>query len=192
MHRRWISAGFLFMVIVAVSASAFDTDVVHAVAGAVTKVDAAAKTIAIKTADGTEEVFKFTAKTTVTASKMVAGGVKKAGVESYMAGKEGTHVVVRYVTKGSDKTAVAVKDFGKDALKAGKGTVTKVDQAGHTVAIKAEDGTEETFHISKDAAVDTEHGVVEGAKFSAKEGDKVIFHYGEEAGDKVVHFVKKI
>jgi len=189
---RRVLAGFSLAVLLAISAAAFDTDVVHAVAGAVTKLDAAAKTIAIKTADGTEEVFKFTAKTTVTASKAVAGGVTKAGVETYMAGKEGTHVVVRYVTRGSDKTAVAVKDFGKDALKASKGTVSKVDKAGRTVAIKTEDGTEETYHISKDAAVDTEHGVVDGARFTAKEGDKLVFHYGEEAGDKVVHFVKKI
>ena len=70
--------------------------------------------------------------------------------------------------------------------------VSKVDKAGRTVAIKTEDGTEETYHISKDAAVDTEHGVVDGARFTAKEGDKLVFHYGEEAGDKAVHFVKKI
>ena len=49
-----------------------------------------------------------------------------------------------------------------------------------------------TYRVSKDAAVDTEHGVVDGDKYTAKEGDKVVFHYGEEAGDKVVHFVKKI
>jgi len=191
MHRKQVLGMFLLLVLAAVSASA-DTDIVHAVAGAVTKVDTAAKTIAIKTADGTEEVFKFTAKTTVTASKALAGGMKKAGVESYMAGKEGTHVVVRYVTKGSDKTALAVKDFGKDALKESKGTVTKVDKDGRTLAIKTEDGTEETYHISKDAAIDTEHGVVEGTRFTAKEGDKVVFHYGEEAGNKVLHLVKKI
>ena len=192
MHRTRILCSSLVALFMVASSWAFDKDVVHAVAGAVTKVDAAARTIAIKTADGAEEVFKFTEKTTVTAAKAVAGGAKTAGVATYMAGKEGTHVVVRYVAKGGEKTAVGVKDFGKDALKASKGTVTKVDKAGRTVAIKTEDGAEETFHVSKDAAVDTEHGVVDGAKYTAKEGDKVVVHYGEEAGDKVVHFVKKI
>ena len=89
-----------------------------------------------------------------------------------MAGKEGTHVVVRYVARGGDKTAIAVKDFGKDALKASKGRVSKVDKGGRTVAIK----TEETYRVSKHAAVDTEHGVVDGDQYTAKEGDKVVFH----------------
>jgi len=57
---------------------------------------------------------------------------------------------------------------------------------------KAEDGTEATYRVSKDAAVDTERGVVDGAKYSAKEGDHVVVHYSEEAGHKVVHFVKHI
>jgi hypothetical protein len=33
---------------------------------------------------------------------------------------------------------------------------------------------------------------VEGAKYTAKEGDHVVVHYSEEAGDKVVHFVKHV
>jgi hypothetical protein len=36
--------------------------------------------------------------------------------------------------------------------------------------------------------VDTEHGLVEGAKYTAKEGDHVVVHYSEDAGHKVVHF----
>jgi hypothetical protein len=192
MLRERMMKGLLLCLLITGAASALAQDVVHAVAGAVTKVDAAAKTIAVKTADGTEEVFKYTAKTSMRGARAVAKGAKVAGVETYMAGKEGTQVVVRYVAKGSDKTAVSIKDFGKDSLRAGKGTVTHVDDAAHTVAIKTEDGSEATYRVSKDATVDTEHGVVEGAKYTAKEGDKVVFHYSEDAGEKVVHFVKHI
>ena len=88
------------------------------------------------------------------ASKYVAGGVKTAAVETYMAGKEGTRVVVRYTEKGADKTAVGVEDFGKDALKESKGTVTHVDKAARTVAVKTEDGAETTYTVSKDATID--------------------------------------
>jgi hypothetical protein len=42
--------------------------VVHAVAGAVTRVDSGGKTLAVKTADGTEEVFKW-AKTSIRRAK---------------------------------------------------------------------------------------------------------------------------
>lgn len=97
---------------------------------------------------------------------------------------------MRYVGKGTEKTAIGIKDFGKDKLKVSKGTVTKADHAAHTIAVKTEDGTEVTYRLTKDAVVDTEHGVVEGAKFTAKEGDHVVVHYSEDAEHKVVHFLK--
>jgi hypothetical protein len=113
MRRSRILCSSLLVLFIVASSSAFDQDVAHAVAGAVTKVDAAARSIAIKTADGAEEVFKFTEKTTVTAAKAVAGGAKTAGVATDMAGKEGTHVVVRYVARGGDKTAIASRISAK-------------------------------------------------------------------------------
>jgi len=160
----------------------------HATEGIVTRVDSVAKKIAVKTADGTEEVFKFTGKTAVHAAK----GVKTGAVDSYLAGKEGTHVVVHYTGEGADKTAVAVDDFGKDTVKVGEGTVTGLDKAGHTVTVKTEDGSEETYHVAKDATVDTEHGVVKGTEYTAKKGEKVSVHYTEEAGKKVAHFIKHL
>jgi YD repeat-containing protein len=190
MYRR--NGKALIVFVLAISGAAVAQNAMHAVAGAVTKVDDAGKTIAVKTADGTEHVFKYTAKTSVTGAQAAGEDVKTAGVDSYMKGKEGTHVVVRYMGKGSDKTAVSIKDFGKDALKTGRGTITHVDHAAHTVAIKTEQGGEDTYRVSKDATIDTEHGIVEGSKYTAKEGDKVLFHYSEEGGDKIVHFVKHI
>lgn len=193
MHSRSISRLVVLAVVLGLCAYSLPAQhVVHAVTGAVTKVDAGAKTIAVKTADGTEEVFKYTAKTSVHGATAAADAIKTGALDTYMAGKEGTHVVLRYVGKGADKTAIGVKDFGKDSLKVRKGTVTKVDHAAHTVGIKTAEGTEVTYHLSKDAAIDTEHGVVDGAKFTAKEGDHVVVHYSEDAGHKVVHFLKHI
>jgi len=201
MHSRLVSKLFVLAAALAFSASGLLAQhVVHAVTGAVSNVDASAKTIAVKTADSGEEVFKYTEKTSVrgataagNAAKTAAGNAAKtAAVDTYMAGKEGTHMVVRYVGKGADKTASGIKDFGQDSLKVSKGTVTHVDQAAHTVGIKTEDGVEATYRLSKYAAVDTEHGVVEGTKYTAKEGDHVVVHYSEEAARKVVHFLKHI
>jgi hypothetical protein len=98
--------------------------------------------------------------------------------------------VVHYTEKGADKTAVGVDDFGKDALKEGKGTVTHVDKAARTVTVKAADGTEDTYHVAKDATVDAGHGVVKSSEWTAKEGDHVVVHYTEEGGKKVVHLFK--
>lgn len=167
-------------------------DVVHAVEGAVTHVDSAAKTIAIKSADGTEHVFKFTGHTTIDASHAVAKGAKTGAVDTYLKGKEGTHVIVHYTGEGAQKTATGVRDFGKDGLKVGEGTVTHVDKAGRFVVVKTADGTEGTYRVARDASVDTGHGVVKGSEYTAKEGEKVTVGYSESAGRKVAHFIKKL
>jgi hypothetical protein len=174
------------------SLSAFPQDVVHAVSGAVTRVDKAGKTIAIKTADGTEEVFQFTERTAVRDSKVVSSHAKMGIVDSYFAGKEGSKVVVRYIGKGTDKTATVVDDFGKESLKVGRGTVTQFDKAAHTVAVRTEDGAVATYKMGDEAVVETDHGVVRGSRYLVKEGDHVVVHYTENAGDRVVHFFKKL
>jgi Cu/Ag efflux protein CusF len=168
-------------------------DVAHAVSGVVTRVDKDAKTISVKSADGTEHLFKYTEKTGVHGSHEAAVGMKKGAMDTYMAGKEGTSVVVHYTEKGGDKTATWVDDLGKDTVKTAHGTITKVDKQAHTVTIKTDDGAESTYDFGKDAASDSEHGVVKGWDYTstkAKEGDKVAVDYTEHAGKKVVHFFK--
>jgi hypothetical protein len=86
---------------------------------------------------------------------------------------------------------MGVDDLGKDSQKMAKGTVTKVDKAAHTMTIKTEDGSEQTYSFAKDAAADSGKGIVKGWDYTAgkaKEGDKVVVHYTESAGKKVVHF----
>jgi hypothetical protein len=77
-------------------------------------------------------------------------------------------------------------------MQVGQGTVTDVDKAARTVTIKAEDGTESTYHIAKDATVDTEHGVTKDSELIAKKGEKATVHYTDEAGKKVVHLFKSL
>src|SRR5215469_13244870 len=91
------------------SASAQD-DAVHLISGFVKHVDKGAKTVVIKTADGTEQTVKYTDKTVVEGTKDAGKGVAKGSTDAYLAGKTGANVTVKYVDKGADKTAVAVKD----------------------------------------------------------------------------------
>jgi hypothetical protein len=191
-RSKLLSTSLLLLCATALMSSAFAQDAVHAVAGAVTRVDKTGKTLAIKTADGSEQVFKFTERTGIRASAQTEQAAKMGALDTYFAGKEGTHVVVRYTGKGADKTATLVQDFGKETLKMGKGTVTHVDHAARTVAVKTDDGAEATYKMGSDAIVETDHGVVKGSRYAAKEGDKVVVHYTEDAGDKVVRFFQKL
>jgi len=82
-------------------------DVVHVVSGIVKHVDKDAKTIVVKADDGAEHTVKWTDKTTWE-------GVKDSGKDI----KEGSKVAVKYTEKAGEKTAVGVKDVGKDTGKA--------------------------------------------------------------------------
>ena len=159
-------------------------DVVSAIHGVVTKTDAAAKTIVVKTKDGTEHTIHFVDKTTVRGGEAVETGAKDA----FHGVKEGSEVVAHYTVKGTEKTAVEVDKVGKDGYKSVEGTVTKVGEDGKTITVKAADGTEHTFevagHGTKVAAVDTAKGTEKGAK--------VTVYYTESAGKKIAHFFEKL
>jgi len=93
-------------------------DVVHAVSGVVKSVDKTSKTMVVKTADGTEHTIRWTDKTTVKGVDSTGKGVAAGSLGTYDGLKEGAKVSVKYTEKGSEKTAVAVKDASKATAKA--------------------------------------------------------------------------
>jgi hypothetical protein len=160
-------------------------DVTHILVGTVEKVDAAAKTIAVKTADGTVETVKFTGKTTV-------HGLKDAAKGADLAGKEGGHVIVHASGEGADKTAHSVEWFGDKTVHATEGTVDEVGTGTKTLAVKSADGTKQAFEVSEHATVDTGKTVGRYSAVGAKKGEHVTVYYTEEAGKKIAHVFKHL
>jgi VCBS repeat-containing protein len=119
--RNWsltLLTALLAIVTVGGWQSATADDVFHAVTGVVKSVDSATKTMVVKTADGTEHTIKYTDDTAVKGAKDAGKGMEKASVDTYLAGKKGTTVTVKYTEKGGEKTAVGVKDASKATAKA--------------------------------------------------------------------------
>jgi hypothetical protein len=152
-------------------------DVVTAVHGTVTKVDAGAKTIVVKSKDGTEHTLHVVGKTTV-------HGTDAGAKDAFKGLKEGSDVVAHYTVKGSEKTAVEVDRVGKDGLKETEGTVSDIDRGGKTIAIKTADGTVQTFKLADHATVDAGKDIAKGSEKTAK----VTVYYTEDAGKKVAHW----
>jgi hypothetical protein len=178
------------------------------VAGTIQKVDAAGKTIVIRTADGTEETLKVTDRTVVRgvegagrAADTVGRPAGTAGKEAAhevgaaaLAGKEGTGAIVHYTGEGADKTATLVEHSANDTLKVADGTVVRIGEGAKTIVVKTAAGTEETFDVAGEAAVDTGRGVRKGAGAAGqelKEGEHVTVHYTEAGGRKVAHLFKR-
>jgi Cu/Ag efflux protein CusF len=97
----------LFVAVASWKVALAQEDVVHIVSGLVKHVDKDAKTIVVKADDGVEHTIKWTDKTTWEGIKDSGKGIK-----------EGSKVAVKYTEKAGEKTAVGVKDVGKDTAKA--------------------------------------------------------------------------
>jgi hypothetical protein len=167
-------------IVALVSCSAFAADdVVSAVSGTVKAIDKGAKTVVVKTADGTEQTFHFVGRTVAHGAEATAKGSKDA----FLAMKEGDEVIVHYTVKGADKTAEEVDHVGKAGLHESQVAVKSVDRAAKTVTVKTEQGGEETYQL-------TAHAADETGKSLNKAG-KVTVYYSTEAGKKVVHFFKQ-
>ena len=157
----------------------------NVVTGTIEKVDSGAKTIAVKTADGTVETVKFTDKTTV-------HGLKDAAKGGDLAGKEGSHVIIHTVGEGADKTAHSVEWVGDKTVHATEGTVEDVGKGSKTVAVKTADGTKETFVVADHAVVNSGKDVARYSERGAKKGEHVTVYYTEEAGKKIAHVFKHL
>ena len=171
------------MCFVAVSQNAQSST--NVVTGTIEKVDTGAKTIAVKTADGSVETVKFTEKTTVHGLKDTAKGAD-------LAGKEGSHVIVHTVGEGADKTAHSVEWVGDKTVHATEGTVEDVGEGSKTVAVKTADGTKETFVVADRAVVNSGKDIASYSARGAKKGEHVTVYYTEEAGKKIAHVFKHL
>ena len=150
------------------------------VQGTVKKVDAAAKTVSVATANGTEQVVHFTDKTVV--HPTVAGAK-----DAFSGMKEGSEVVIHTTGSGAKTTAVEVDHLGKEGLKMTEGTVTKIGEGGKTIGVKTADGAEVVFDTTTSAASEAGTATAKGAD----KAGKVTVYYTEEGGKKVAHFFKK-
>ena len=153
------------------------------VVGTVQKVDSAAKTVAVKTADGTVHTLHFAKGTAVHGAQDSTTG----GKDAFQGLKEGSQVAVHYTAKGTVESAEEVDNIGKDGLKAVDVTATHIDRGAKTLTVKTAAGAEDTFKLTDRAAKDAGKDVGEGADKTAK----VTVYYTEEGGKKVAHFFQK-
>ncbi len=188
MSLSLIKLRFQALVLVAVccvAASYGSQGSTNVITGTIEKVDSGAKTIAVKTVDGTVETVKFTDKTTV-------HGLKDAAKGADLAGKEGSHVIVHTVGEGADKAAHSVEWVGDKTVHTTEGTVEDAGKASKTVAVKTADGTKESFVVADHAVVNTGKDVARYSARGAKKGEHVTVYYTEEAGKKVAHVFKHL
>jgi hypothetical protein len=161
-------------------------DVVTVVEGTVEHVDRGAKTIVVKSSDGTDDGTEHTihpvGHTVVQSAKGTYHGAEGAGRDL----TDGTHVAVHYIRKGTIGTADEVDHLGKGGLKETEGTIFSLDRKSKTLTVKSKDGVDNVFHLSDHAAEDAGKNTGGAAEKSAG----VPVYYAEEGGQNEAHFFK--
>jgi hypothetical protein len=161
-----------------------DEDVVTAVHGTITKIDKGTKTIAVKTADGTEHTLHWSKGTSVHGAKGAATGAE----DSWHGLKEGSEVVAHYTKHGTEDTAVEFDKVGEEGLNKTEGTIKEIDRGGKKLVVETADGADHTFALTGHAAADAGKDLASGSE----KGTKVVVYSTEYAGKKIAHFFEKI
>jgi arginine repressor len=163
----------------------------HAVAGEVRKVDYAAKTVVLHTADGGAETVEISEDTVVYGVTSAGSTVDKYAKDALV----GAWVTVQYTGNGAHKTAVAIDSLGGRAVKVAHGSVVRVDEAAEFIVIKTRAGAEDRFELARHVVVDAGRGVERGATPTCRaieDGATVAIAYSEQAGKKTAVVVKRI
>lgn len=151
--------------------------------GEVLKLDAAAKTLVVKLADGTEHTLHVAKRTTVHGLQASVA----VPTDAFHGLKGGSHVAIHYTAKGTAETAEEIDNIGDQGLKTTEGTITHIDRGAKTLTVRTADGAAETYRLTDSAARDAGTDIVAGTETSSK----VTVYYTEEMGHKVAHFFRR-
>jgi hypothetical protein len=130
-------------------------EILHAVTGTVTNNGHIKQSLIIQKSDQSSEVFEVgkSSSAPVTLDKAL-----QKNTETVDKLPEGTSHVIVYYYGVSPETAVAVEDIGDKVLSI-TGRVTHVDKKQHTIAIRADGGSESTCSVESGTTLEMSDGV---------------------------------
>jgi hypothetical protein len=167
-------------------------EVVHALSGTVSAINPTAKTIVIKTNDDSFGLFKELTKSNV--SLLFDKDIRSRSTPADAFKDNGAQVIVYYFGGGfgtlSQRTAVALQNLGAGPLETETGTVVKCNK--HTLIIKTDSGSEETFQIGDTAVAETAIGAASADRFDPEKGDQVRVIASTDNGTKTLLFVRSM
>jgi hypothetical protein len=146
-------------------------EVVHAMVGTVSSINAAAKTIFLRTDDGSTSEFKAMndAQTPIKFDKHIRTDATAA--DEFQ--KSGERVIVYYYGYDNPLTAVALRSLGPGPFIKVTGTVVKLARGAHLLTVKDQSGLIQSFKIAADTVVEATSGASEGLRLNSEKGDQV-------------------
>jgi hypothetical protein len=168
------------------SRAATAQEIVHALTGTVSSIDAAAKTITVATDDGSDG--KFNDMTDSRTQMKFDKGLRADATAADDFKQQGAHVIVYYFG-GGGRTVVALKSIGPGPFTTTTGTVVKFDKKEHSLSIQDQTGATQSFSVTTSTIAETDQGVTAGLKFDPRKGLRVIIVSSSANGTSTAVFI---
>lgn len=169
MRKAWLNFCVCLGIIASVPMSSAAQEMIHALTGTVSAIDASSGTLTVLQDNGQTGTFqiKENPKTRISFDKRVQAETTAATAFQ----QKNAYAIVFYF--GEDpRTAVALKSLGKGPFTSATGTVAKLE--GHrSLSIKDSTGAEQTFAITPQTVAESYTGVIDGQHIEAQKGDHV-------------------
>jgi Cu/Ag efflux protein CusF len=148
--------------------------------GTIQQVDEHAKTITIKSEDGTEHTLQIEARTKFHG----VHGTSRNTIDALRGLKPGTQVAAHYTAED----AVEIDNIGPDGLKSMEATITHIDRGEKSLTVQSADGSNQTFHMSDSTA---RYAAEQFDQNSASPLKVILYYSGHKDGHPVAHYFKK-
>jgi len=167
-HTRLLCSFSSILALAILCPHALAQQVVHAMGGTVTAIDAKALTLTIQSDQG--YTTRFQALPKAKANAMLDKQIVALSSPADQLAKVGDHVVVLYIGDNTVLSALAIENLGPAPTAQHDGTVAGFDRHSHGVTLKGEPNA---LTLSEKTVVDTPDGVTTGLKYKPSKGDHI-------------------
>ncbi len=184
-----IVSGALVALSAALSLPSAAQEIVHALTGTVSAIDAHSGAITVLQDDHSTAVFPRAddKKASSAIDKRIATEITPADAFN----KSGAYSIIFYYGDGDSREVVALKTLGKGPFSSTEGTVEKYDRL-KSIAVKDSSGAVHVFTIDPATVAETNFGAVPAKKFSADKGDHVRIVSSTATGTDTALFVRDL
>ena len=165
--RIGVFAGAVF----AITCPAPAQEIVHALTGTVSGIDASRQTITLFQDGGSKSTFKVMSPSgkRISFDKRVADDT----VAAREFRKQGAYVILFYFGINENRTAVALQGLGNGPFSSITGEVKTFDRHDGALTVVGKDGKQHSFKLNDRTVAETYAGAVDGSEFHAERGAHV-------------------
>lgn len=190
MLRNCLRMGVFVGVVLAIVCPVPAQEIVHALTGTVSSIDASGQTITLFQDGGARSTFKVMSSTAqrISFDKRVADDT--TAVKEFR--KRGAYVILFYFGINENRTAVALQSLGDGPFSSTSGKVKNFDRHKGALTVVGGDGKQHSFKLNERTVAETYAGAVDGSELHAEKGAHVRVVSAMENGTPTVLFIRQL